>query len=154
MLRLSYMDTTTVAPTDQSVPTQNPPVQPVAQQPVSSIGGSKEHAPVPARTEYVSPAPVETIPQISQELKDLGIEESPDTHKPDVPPDVRQMGVTPVKTATPVTLTPQDQVTLPTPVSYQQAVSNLKSHKADESISWLSMLSKYVLERLGMQRAA
>jgi hypothetical protein len=145
------MDTVNLPP-QQAQPTD----QPHTPQPVSipAGGGSKEQGPASMRMEYVTPAPVESVPQIPQELADLGIEVSPDTDKPDVPQDAQQVGVQPVKTATPVTTVPQGTVTVdpavPTPVTYQQAALNLKSHKADESITWLSMLSKYIIEKLGM----
>jgi hypothetical protein len=140
-----------------AVPSQDMQHQQVPQ-PVSPVsGGHKEYAPIPVRTEAVSHSPAESSPQIPNELRELGIEASPDTAKPDISPAAQQAGVQPVKTAAPVLTAPsaaQPAAVLPTPMSYQQAVTNLKAHKSDESVSWLSMLSKYVLEKIGMQNAS
>lgn len=149
------MDTTNLPPTDAGVPGQ-PVVPPVPVQPVS--GGNKEHAPITQRSEYLAPAPAESVPHIPQELSELGIEVSPDTDRPDIPPDATQAGVKPVKTATPVATAPQGVVTVPAleaqaPFTSQQTTQNLKSHKADESITWLSMLSQYILAKIGWQNA-
>lgn len=148
---------------DTKNPAQDQPVQDTAQvqttpiqqpfQPVS--GGNKEHAPlgVAAPSEHLRPAAVEASPAIPKEVRDAGVEESPDTTKPDIPPDAQKLGVQPVKTAVPVPTTLSDQPVVPTPMNYQQAMTTLKTHKADESVAWLSMLSKYILEKLGMQKA-
>jgi hypothetical protein len=142
------MDTTNLPPTPDSTAAQ--PVTPIS-------GGNKEHAPISTgRSEYMAVSPAETVPHIPQELRELGIEESPDTAQPDVSAAARAAGVQPVKTAVPVSTTPQGIVQIqtgpvPTPFDLQQATVNLKSHKADESITWLSMLSKYILEKIGWQ---
>lgn len=152
------MDTVNLPPQNMPpVDPNQPQVAPPPGMPVS--GGNKEQGPIGSmRTEYVAPAPAETVPQIPQELAELGIETSPDTDKPEVPPAAQQVGVQPVKTAIPVQTESQGTVVInqavPTPLTYQQAVTTLKAHKADESISWLSMLSKYILEKLGMVDAS
>ena len=155
------MDTQNVTP-QTATPSAQPAPAVVPQQPAQQIsyGGNKEHGPVgTASVDRVQAAPVEAVPHIPEELRELGIEDSPNPHTPTVPNDARQAGVTPVKTAVPVTtvtstdpIVPQAQI--PTPVNYQQAMQNLREHKADESISWLSMLSKYILEKLGMEKVA
>ena len=149
---------------DNKNPVQNQPVQDASQTQVTPIqqpanpvsSGNKEHAPIGQAQagEYVQPSPVEASPIIPHEVREAGVEESPDTMKPDIPPDVQQLGLQPVKTAVALPTQLSDQVVIPTPMSYQQAMTTLKSHKADESVAWLSMLSKYILEKLGMQKAS
>jgi len=130
----------------QGTPTKPQPVSPVS-------GGSKEHSPIGGvASEHLQLSPVETSPVIPPEVREAGVEESPDTMKPDIPPEVQQLGVQPVKTAVPTPAQLSNQVVLPTPMNYQQAVTTLKTHKSDESIAWLSMLSKYILEKLGRQK--
>lgn len=151
MLRLTYMDNKNPVQNQPVQDTMQPQSAPV-QQPVSPVsGGNKEHAPIGAGSEHIQVSPVEASPVIPHEVREAGVEESPDTTKPDIPPDVQQLGLQPVKTAVAVPTQLSDQVVIPTPMNYQQAVTTLKEHKADESVAWLSMLSKYILEKLGMQ---
>ena len=147
------MDTNNKNQQDPNAIPQQPAVQ-TNHQSVSPISsGHKEHAPIGGRaSEHLQASPVESAPAIPTEVAEY-VSESPDSFRPDVPADAKQVGVTPVKTAVPVPTKLSDTPVLPTPMTYQQAVTNLKSHKANESITWLSMLSKYILAKLGMQHA-
>ena len=167
MVRLSYMDDTKSLPQQpvaSSLPpaqqvndqiTQTPvvaPVQPV-QQPVSPIsGGNKEHGPVGRVSEYVTPHHTEVAPTIPQEVREAGVEPIESVEQPNVPQEAKQAGVEPAKESVPVTFSDQPVASvLPTPMNYPEAVKEIQGNPAN-SKTWLGMLSKYVLEKFGMQK--
>jgi hypothetical protein len=154
------MDTTN---TTQTPPVQNTqpspaaqpdqPAQPAQQMPpVAPVsGGHKEHAPIGRVSEYVQRHHTETTPDLPSEVKEAGVDAVITPVQPHIPQELKELGITESGDAVPVPVEPSGQVSLPTPMSYQQAVTNVKTHKTDDSVRWLAMLSKYVLEKLGMQ---
>jgi hypothetical protein len=159
------MDTTNPQP--QQVPgsqigaSSQPHQSAVPHQPQTPIsGGNKEAGPIGTGrvSEYVTPHPTETAPTLPQEVSGV-VEASSDVEKPNVSEEVRQAGVTPAKESTPVPSEPQVQtasqtVPLPTPMNYEQAKKEVSHGNPNNSKTWLGMLSKYVLEKFGMQKAA
>lgn len=138
---------------NQSISTPQTP------QPISISGGNKEHGPISAGNvaEYVTPHPTEAAPELPPEVVDAGVEQSVNAETPRVPEEVKQAGVTTAKESTPMTLsqaTPQIQTTpLPTPMNYEEAKKEIHQGNPNNSRTWLGMLSKYVLEKFGMQKA-
>src|SRR4051812_28028588 len=89
-------------------------------------------------------APVQEVP-MSQELKELGIEQGTDTEK-DVPVIVQRAGVrvTSTDSAVPMSVTPSVKL----PISYAHAVQLDKRSKIKESIKWLARFIKRQWERV------
>jgi hypothetical protein len=107
---------------------------PVAPQGAVS-GPQKEYAPV--RNE---PIVRPSIPEvaIAPEIKEHGVEQSPDPHTPTVSPPAKQAGVEVAKEATPPPVSPSGKVQLPMTVEQAQQLKKTKSWK--DSIFWLAEL--------------
>lgn len=121
--------------------------------------GNKEHGPISMGrvSEFVAPHPAEAAPQIPQEVKAAGVEMSPNVEQPGIPEEVRHAGITHAKESVPVTVhdaqTAPQSVHLPTPMNYEEAKREITHGNPNNSKTWLGMLSKYVLEKFGMQKA-
>ncbi len=112
------------------------PVQSVA--PVGSV--NKEVGPIVAPvSEFIKPT--ETEPQISQELKDMGVVERKDalildnSHK--------SIGIQHSGTSTPIQTAPTGKITLP--MSEDEVADKLKSGQDDDSGKWLAALIKKII---------
>ncbi|MDO8583428.1 MAG: hypothetical protein Q7R51_02765 [bacterium] len=122
------------------VPVQPPqPVQPA--QPVGSA--NKEMAPVKSPvSEFVKPT--DTEPQISQELKDIGIEAKKDA--PDITHE-HQGIVEHAKQFSPVSASPAGKVTMP--LSEEEVADKLKSGQDEDSGKGLAKLIDKVIKAMG-----
>jgi|WetSurMetagenome_2_1015567.scaffolds.fasta_scaffold00523_20 hypothetical protein len=109
-------------------------------QPVAPVGSAnKETGPVTASPapEFLKPSDVE--PQISQDLKELGVEAKKD--EPDI--GDKQKGVIEhAKQFTPVSSVPSNKITLP--MSEEEINSNLKAGQDDDSGKWLAGLLRKI----------
>lgn len=158
----TQQDPTTPISTVQQINDQQPAQQvPQPQQPSSPIsGGNKEHGPIGSGkvAEYVAPHPSEATPELPQEVKEAGVEASPNVEQPGIPEEAKQAGVSHAKETVPVTVSDQaptpQPVQLPTPMNYEEAKKEVSQGNPTNSKTWLGMLSKYVLEKFGMQKAA
>ena len=106
--------------------------------PNAMSGPMKEFGPPSAPpTELVMPT--EAAPDIPQEVKEAGVEESPNTEQPNIPQQVQQTtGIQPAHEAVPVPTAPSDTIQLPMPEI--DAVETIKKHKVIDSIRWLATL--------------
>ncbi len=97
--------------------------------------------------DYGSVSLSEPEPYISEEVAEAGVEVTPDTYRPDIPPDAAKLGVTPAKAATPVVTTSATKITLP--LTEEKATLAKKTYSIKDSIRWLAEL---VLEQLKRAR--
>jgi hypothetical protein len=124
--------------------TQDDQVQPQAQvqpvQPVVPAGSlNKETGPIVAPTsEFVKPSEAE--PQISEDLKELGIEAKKD--EPDMGNEHEGL-VEHAKQFTPVSSPPQGKITMP--MSEDEIEKQLRSGQDDDSGKWLARLIKKII---------
>ncbi len=144
----------TALPTQSQTDTAKQQPEPVA--PVSI--GNKEHGPIGQVREYVSPHPAEASPELPPDVKEAGVEVVPSHEQPSIPEEARDAGVRPAKDAVPVSFEPQTtleptqpSVQLPTAMNYEEAKKE-SSGNPGNSKTWLAMLSKYVLEKFGMEK--
>lgn len=115
-------------------------------QPSASVGSvNKEAGPVaPPVSEFVNPTDAE--PQISKELKDLGIEAKSD--RPDLTFEHQELGmdhagsnIAPViQSSTPVKL----------PMTEEEIADKLKAGESDDSGKWLAGLVQKIIKALGL----
>ena len=121
-------------------PTAGPGITSQPVQPVPPSAGTvhKEQGPVVSisqTSEFIKPS--ESEPQISQELKEIGVESV--SHIPTLTEEHRQAGIYHAKESVPVPTEPTGSVQLP--MSQAQAQSVLKLHKkVSDSIVWLAAL--------------
>lgn len=112
-------------------------------------GGSPELGSVSAAVE----APVEefiqlgeTSPEIPEEVKEVGVEVTPQTENPDISNEVQQAtGIEPAKDAVPVPTAPSGMVQLPNmPMDEVTAVQAMRTGKTNESRRWLATLVTFL----------
>jgi hypothetical protein len=129
-------NTPPVIHSDQAQPQAQ--VQPV--QPVASTGSlNKETGPVSASaSEFVKPS--ETEPQISEDLKELGIEAKKD--EPSVT-DEHKGVIDHAKQFTPVSAPPPGKIVMP--MSEEEIEKQLKTGQDDDSGKWLARLIKKII---------
>ncbi len=144
-----------VVPTEPSITTPEPTVEApepvkVAEElqslqsdiptpPNAMSGPLKEFGPTVAApvAEVLTPSDVE--PDIPQEVKEAGVEASPNTEQPKIPQQVQQLtGIKPVSDAVPVPTAPSDTIQLPMPEPEAEQV--IKTKKVADSIRWLATL--------------
>ena len=134
---------------DNKIVNQN--VTPVAQtdqsqtQPVVPVGSpNKETGPVgESISEFVKPS--ETEPQISQELKDIGIEEEKDA--PDLTFEHKKAGIDHAGPYTPFPNQSSGKVKLP--MSEAEIENQLKTGQDDDSGKWLAGLIQKIIKAMG-----
>jgi hypothetical protein len=112
----------------------------MAQQPQQPIGNpSKEHSPIVGQSinqEMIRPT--EQEPVLAPELKDAGVTIVQSQEHIQLNPDLKAVGVAPVKTAIPVQATSSDMIQLP--MTEKEAERVAKTHPAIDSIRWLATL--------------
>lgn len=133
---------------------QNTPPPPVAQtdqtqpqiQPIMPVGSvNKEVGPIVSPvSEAVKPTDAE--PQISQELKDLGIEAKKD--EPNITPEHKEIGVDHSGPHAPVPTSSSGNVILP--MSEKEIESQLKTGQNDDSGKWLAGLLQKIIKAMGL----
>ena len=125
---------------DQSakIKNQNVPGDDNAQQaPIVSVGGgAKEQGPV-ATSSPAEMAPRPETAEVSQELKEAGVEVAP--NKPELHPDIQKVGVTHAQDAVSVGGTPQSDLHLP--MTEAKAEEQLKTHPSiTDPARWIAGL--------------
>ncbi|MDP2637646.1 MAG: hypothetical protein Q8P26_01130 [Candidatus Levybacteria bacterium] len=131
---------------------QPQPVQKPADKPISSpvSAPNKEIGPVSvnsSRVNEVSPAGPEVSHEVSQELKDIGVEEKKD--RPNLTDDHKQMGINHAGASVPVATVPTRDVKLP--MSEEEVAGKLKSGENDDSGKWLAGLINKVIAVMGLK---
>lgn len=130
----------------------NQSADPVAQiNPVQSSTGSanKEMGPVGSSASQLTelqPAGAEVSHNISQELKDLGVEESKD--KPDLTREHNQIGVSHAGPHVTVPSGASGKVSLP--MSEEEINKQLKIGRNDDSEKWLARLIQKIIKAMGI----
>lgn len=132
-----------VQPADQQQVAQPVQAQPATTQvittPVEPVSSPvKEHLTLsqPLITEAVQPA--EPEPVLAPELKEAGVVVMPNPEEIKVQPELKTIGISPVKTAVPVK---SAQDTIPNaPVDEKTALKIMKTHHPIDSIRWLATL--------------
>lgn len=139
-----------VAQTTQAQP--QPIVQPVAPpiqvpaQPTPVSGVNKETGPISAPvSEFVKPTEVQ--PQISQELKDLGVEAKKD--EPNVTDEHKHV-IDHAKQFSPVPNSPTGKVTMP--MTEVEVADKLKTGQDDDSAKGLAKLIQKVIKAMGFSQ--
>jgi hypothetical protein len=113
---------------------------------------TKEHAPIP--TVDVQVQEVTKGPEISQELKEAGVEEGADAKEHELPEEVKKAGVMPAKESTPVVSGAMPAQVLTLPMTYEEAILEEKKEKSPKNArSWkikeiLRELKKQLLAKL------
>lgn len=120
----------------QSGTQQSPSTAPVSL-PHKELGSSRP------THDYGSISLSEPEPYLSEEVAEAGVEVTPDTYRPDIPPDAAKLGVTPAKAATPVVTTTTTKIVLP--LTEETAMQAKKTFTIKDSMRWLAEL---VLEQL------
>lgn len=139
---------------DNKTVNQNTPPPPVAQtdqtqpqiQPIVPVGSvNKEVGPIVSPvSEAVKPTDAE--PQISQELKDLGIEAKKD--EPNITLEHKELGVDHSGPYAPVPTSSSGNVILP--MSEKEIESQLKTGQNDDSGKWLAGLLQKIIKAMGL----
>jgi hypothetical protein len=107
--------------------------------PPNAVSGPlKEFGPsVAVPAEIVMPTDVE--PDIPQEVKEAGVEASPNTEQPKISQSVQHAtGIQPAHDAVPVPITPSDMIKLP--MAEADAVQIIKTRSVAEAIRWFATL--------------
>lgn len=121
-------------------------VQPVqSATPVGSV--NKEAGPVPATppiSEFVKPTDAE--PQISQELKDIGVETK--SEKPDLTSEHKELGLD--HAGSNITVSTQVSTPVKLPMSEEEITDRLKTGQDDDSGKWLAGLIQKIIRVMGL----
>ncbi|OGH17718.1 MAG: hypothetical protein A3C22_02670 [Candidatus Levybacteria bacterium RIFCSPHIGHO2_02_FULL_37_10] len=129
---------------NQAVRAQPQPSQAPLQSVVPASSPNKETGPISTSvSEFVKPT--ETEPQISQELKDIGIEAKKDA--PDAT-DEHKGVIEHAKQFTPVSASPPGKVTMP--MSEEEIADKLKTGRDDDSGKWLAGLIGKIIRAMGL----
>lgn len=119
------------------------------QQPVSTPG-NKEHAPVATTTNEapaeVTVSHVEQVPKIPDELKELGVEASPEVKEQEEPKKVEFVPVAPEPTPAPESV--KQEPVMQAPMTVEQAMVTSKSGSVWNSARWLATAILYQLKKL------
>lgn len=121
---------TNTQPVGQSVPPVAVPSQPVS----VSITPGKEQAPISVDSVEPNIAPVETLPEISVEVKEAGVEARDDKETLDLKLEDRKAGFSAENEATPIATAPTNMVQFP--ISEDEARTTSKGDTG-KSITWL-----------------
>lgn len=107
--------------------------------PNAMSGPLKEFGPTLAAPVAEVLTPSDAEPDIPQEVKEAGVEASPNTEQPNISPQVQQLtGIKPVSDAVPLPTAPSDTIQLPMPEP--EAEQLIKTKKVADSIRWLATL--------------
>lgn len=120
------------------------PVQPVA--PVGSV--NKETGPIDVgktKINELSPSSPEVSHEISQELKDIGVEENKD--RPDLTFEHKEMGIEHAGPYVPVSTSPSNLIQYP--MSEEEIADKLKTGQNDDSGKWLAGLVHKIMKVMG-----
>lgn len=141
--KIVNQNTPPVVQDDQAQPQAT--VQPIA--PVASVGSvNKEVGPIASPvSEFVKPTEAE--PQISQELKESGVEAKSD--RPDLTFEHKELGVDHAGPHVPVATSPSGKITMP--MSEEEVADKLKTGQDDDSGKWLAGLINKVIAVMGFR---
>ena len=103
-------------------------------QPVSITPG-KEHAPVVVESKI---APIESMPEIPAEVKEVGVEVVADKETIDLRAEDKKVGFSAQNEATPVSTTPSNTVQFP--ISKEEAEIIVSKKDTRKSLTWLAAL--------------
>jgi len=103
----------------------------------------KELGPSRPTHDFGSVSLSEPEPYLSEEVAEAGVEVTPNTHTPDIPPDAAKLGVSPANAAMPVVATSTTKITLP--LTEEKAVMAKKTYSIKDSMRWLAEL---IIEQL------
>lgn len=139
--KILNQNTPPVTQTDQVQPQPTvAPVQPSA--PVGSV--NKETGPIDVdktQISELSPSGAEVSHEISQELKDIGVEEKKD--RPDLTSEHKELGLDHAGPHVSVSLSASNKVVMP--MSEEEVVDKLKAGQDDDSGKWLAWLMKKII---------
>ncbi len=108
-------------------------------------GSQKEHAPLEAPiAEYVKPTEVE--PVLHPEVKEVGVEASPNLEHPNLTEEHQRLGIEYAKESVPVSLSKTSGTNLP--YNPEQIAMLKKTTHKDDSKHWLVILTEYLLKKL------
>ncbi len=119
-----------------------------AQYPVS--GPLKEHAPLETPSvEYIKPTEVE--PTLHPEVKEAGVEISPNLDRPPLTDEHQRLGIENAKESIPVSVsqTPSAQL----PYTQEQIEMLKKNTSKDDSKHWLVILIEYLSKKLSLNNS-
>lgn len=129
------------SPEFQEASQQGSPVQPQG-------AGHKEHAPVQEMAVHEAVKPTEIEPVIDQELKEAGVEKAPDVERPELSVAEQNAGVAHAKEAVPVPALPTTVHLPELPMTHEQVLETVKTHKQDDTVVWYAKLVDYVRQKL------
>lgn len=131
------------AQTQASVPSESVVQQPAPVAPMGAVSGpNKETSPLTRSSEPLI-RPSEEEPQLSSEVKEAGVEVSPNPEVPNLTYEDKKAGLSHAKESTPVATEPSGlvQAPFPTPMTLVQAEEVIKKDKnTNDSKLWLSTL--------------
>lgn len=140
--------------TDTNVLNKNPvsvgqtvPLQPqAAVQPVVPAGSiNKETGPVSVSgSEFIKPTEAE--PQVSQELKESGVEVKSD--RPDLTFEHKELGIDHAGPHAPVPSSPTGKIVMP--MSEEEVAEKIKTGQNDDSGKWLAGLLQKIIKVIGL----
>jgi len=125
-------------------------VNPTPPQPVSAPS-SKEQEPARSMPDVVKMTEAEIVHEeemMSNEIKEI-VSESPDVDKPAIPQEVKEVGVEPAKTDSPMPTSPSGKVVLP--MTYTEAELTRKKYRWKDSIAWFATLLVYHWKRINLK---
>jgi hypothetical protein len=127
---------------DVGVVDQNPVSAPASSSsvPVPQMGSLKKEAPIISIPE-LKPAGSEVSHNISQELKDIGVEEKKDG--PDLTFEHKKLGFEHAGPSVPIPPSPSGKITLP--MSEEEIASKLKVGQDDDSGKWHAGLLRKII---------
>lgn len=115
----------------------------LAQYPVS--GPQKEHAPIETSVaEYIKPTQEE--PLLQPEVKEVGVEVSPNLEHPSLTEEHQSLGIEYAKESVPVAFPKKSSIQLPH--TLEQTAMLKKTTNKDDSKHWLLTLAEYLLKKL------
>lgn len=139
-----------VNPVQPQVPSAQPALaQPAGHVQIPTGSVNKEMGPVGLSSSQLTelqPTGAEVSHNISQELKDLGVEESKD--KPDLTQEHKQIGVDHAGPHVPAPSSFSGKVSLP--MSEEEISKQLKTGRGDDSGKWLARLIQKIIKAMGI----
>jgi len=147
-----------IVPNRGGIPIISPSITtaPIQQQVSSSNNREQESAPVPFpdAAKMTASEVLSTEKDIEGEIealeaKDVVIEESPDTEKPKISPEVKALGVKHAKEDTPMPTEPSGKIILP--MTAEEALLTRKKSKWKDSVAWFATLIIFVGKKLAFK---
>ena len=121
-----------VATTSPAASSQSQPQQPVA--PVGNV--NKEAAPIPQVVEATPSDHTEIAPKLDQELKEAGVEHSPQVEHPQLSLEDKRAGIEAAKASVPISQTSGSQVQFP--LTEQKIEEIQKTTSIKDSLRWFA----------------